>query len=145
MKLLAATDFSKASVYMIEAIDRVVMATDAEVYLLHVVATPPNIPGPEFNPAVTDMELSERYREEQEHLDDLITQMIEAKINVKALLVHGEPVKAILSEARRLDADLIVVGSHGHGLLFDALVGSTSAGILRKSTIPVLVVPIPSD
>jgi nucleotide-binding universal stress UspA family protein len=35
-----------------------------------------------------------------------------------------------------------VVGSHGHGMMFDAMVGSVSAGVLRKSTIPVLVVPV---
>jgi nucleotide-binding universal stress UspA family protein len=41
-----------------------------------------------------------------------------------------------------LEVELIVLGSHGHGLLFDALVGSISAGVLRKSTLPVLIVPI---
>jgi nucleotide-binding universal stress UspA family protein len=47
----------------------------------------------------------------------------------------------VLSEAKRLHAELIVVGSHGHGLLYDALLGSVSADILRKSSLPVLVVP----
>jgi nucleotide-binding universal stress UspA family protein len=57
-------------------------------------------------------------------------------------MAQGDPVKTILKEAKRLDAELIVVGSHGHGMMFDALVGSISAGILRKSLIPVLVVPV---
>ncbi len=57
-------------------------------------------------------------------------------------MAQGEPVKTILREAEHLDAELIVIGSHGHGMMFDALVGSISAGILRKATIPVLVVPV---
>jgi nucleotide-binding universal stress UspA family protein len=48
----------------------------------------------------------------------------------------------VLSEARRLEVELIVVGSHGHGLLFDALLGSVSAAVLRHAEVPVLVVPV---
>jgi nucleotide-binding universal stress UspA family protein len=34
-----------------------------------------------------------------------------------------------------------VVGSHGHGAAYDLLVGSISAGIIRKAEVPVVVVP----
>jgi nucleotide-binding universal stress UspA family protein len=68
--------------------------------------------------------------------------LVDADVNASALMAQGDPVKTILRQAERLDAELIVVGSHGHGMMFDALMGSISAGILRKSTIPVLVVPI---
>ena len=47
----------------------------------------------------------------------------------------------ITRESEEIDADLIVVGSHGHSAIYDVLVGSYSAGILRKSDVPVLVVP----
>ena len=43
--------------------------------------------------------------------------------------------------ADELAADVIVVGSHGRGKLFDLVVGSVSAGVIRKSQVPVLVVP----
>ena len=36
---------------------------------------------------------------------------------------------------------LIVVGRHGHGVV-DVLVGSSSAGILHWSDVPVLVLPV---
>jgi len=142
MKLLAAVDLSRASGYVIEAVHRVAMATDAEVYLLHVVIPLPSIAGPEFHPVMEPQELSQRYLEEQEQLDELVNQLSQAEVNATALIVQGDPVKTILSEARRLDAELIVAGSHGHGLLFDAVVGSVSAGLLRKSTLPVLIVPV---
>jgi len=142
MKLLAAVDLSTASAYVIEAVDRVAMATETEVYLLHVVVPLPSIAGPEFHPVMEPQEVSERYLDEKEQLDALAGQLREAGVNATALIVQGDPVRTILNEARRLGAELIVAGSHGHGLLFEALVGSVSAGLLRKSTLPVLIVPV---
>ncbi len=142
MKLLAAVDLSKASSYVIEAVHRVALATDAEVYVLHTILPLPGIAGPEFNPVTEQQELSERYLDERDELNELVTQLVDADVNASALMAQGDPVKTILRQAERLDAELVVVGSHGHGMMFDALVGSISAGILRKSTIPVLVVPV---
>jgi hypothetical protein len=92
--------------------------------------------------AVDLSKASERYLDERDELNELVTQLVDADVNASALMAQGDPVKTILRQAERLDAELIVVGSHGHGMMFDALMGSISAGILRKSTIPVLVVPI---
>jgi nucleotide-binding universal stress UspA family protein len=142
MKLLAAVDLSRASGYVIEAVHRVAMATDAEVHLLHVIIPLPTIADMEFHPVIDQQELSESYLDEQEQLAGLVKQLVDVGVNATALIRQGDPVKSILSEATRLDAELIVLGSHGHGLLFDALVGSISAGVLRKSTLPVLIVPI---
>ena len=58
------------------------------------------------------------------------------------LLVCGHAVDTTLKEADILEAGLIVVGSHGHGAVFDVLIGSYSSDIIRKSKLPVLVVPI---
>jgi len=58
-----------------------------------------------------------------------------------ALLLQGPTVETIISEAGRLPASLIVLGSHGHGRIYDVLVGSVSEGIVRASKVPVLLVP----
>jgi nucleotide-binding universal stress UspA family protein len=142
MKLLAAVDLSRASSYVIEAVHRVAMATDAEVVVLHVVTPLPGIAGPEFPPATEHQELSERFLDEQDQLADLVTQLTDVDVNATALLRAGQPAGIILHEARRLEVELIVIGSHGHGMLFDALVGSVSAKVLRNSAVPVLVVPV---
>lgn len=142
MKLLAAVDLSRASGYVIEAVHRVAMATDAEVYVLHAINPLPGFAGPAFEPIMEHQELSERYLDEQDQLKELVTQLVDVGVNATALMIQGDPVKSVLHEADRLDVELIVMGSHGHGLFFDALVGSISAGVLRKSKVPVLVVPI---
>jgi nucleotide-binding universal stress UspA family protein len=53
-------------------------------------------------------------------------------------------VQTILEQAEKLDAEVIVMGSHGRGKLFDLVVGSVSAGVIRKSPVAVLVVPVGS-
>jgi len=55
------------------------------------------------------------------------------------------PKQAILEEAEKREADLIVMGSHRHSVLADAMLGTTTLKILHHSTIPVLVVRIPKN
>jgi len=53
----------------------------------------------------------------------------------------GSPAPAILRLARDESADLIVVGTHGVSGFRKRVFGSTTAGVLRHATVPVLVVP----
>ena len=54
---------------------------------------------------------------------------------------QGPTIETIIEEAGRLKVDMIVVGSHGHGAMYQLLVGSVSEGVLHRATCPVLVVP----
>lgn len=53
------------------------------------------------------------------------------------------PKQAIMDEAKKCDADLIVMGSHRHSALADAMLGTTTLKVLHSSTVPVFVVRIP--
>jgi nucleotide-binding universal stress UspA family protein len=44
-----------------------------------------------------------------------------------------------------MQADLLIVGSHGFGALYDLVIGSSSRGILKDTEIPVLVVPVKKE
>jgi nucleotide-binding universal stress UspA family protein len=46
-----------------------------------------------------------------------------------------------LNQADQLNADLIVMRTHGHGAMYNLLVGSATKGVLKRSTRPVLLVP----
>ena len=54
----------------------------------------------------------------------------------------GVVAEEILNQADTLNADLIVMGTHGHGAMYNLLVGSTTKGVLKHSTRPVLLVPV---
>jgi nucleotide-binding universal stress UspA family protein len=53
----------------------------------------------------------------------------------------GSVVEQILEQADRAHAGMIVMGSHGHGAMYNLLVGSVTAGVLKGSKCPVLLVP----
>ena len=59
--------------------------------------------------------------------------------NAAQFLEEGDCVDSILGVARRWNADLIIIGSHGRGGLARALVGSVAEGVMRRAWIPVLV------
>ena len=59
------------------------------------------------------------------------------------IVERGNPVKKIIEHADNEKFDLIVMGTHGHGKLEDAMIGSTARRVVRRSKIPVLVVRLP--
>jgi len=59
-------------------------------------------------------------------------------------VLHGHPAAQILSVADRLDADVVVMGSHGKGALEHTFLGSVAEKVLRKSSRPVFIVPLAS-
>lgn len=61
------------------------------------------------------------------------------------IVVRGNPVEEILKYSKERNCDLIVMGTHGHGTLVDAMIGSTARRVLRRSPKPVLVVRLPKD
>ena len=61
------------------------------------------------------------------------------------IVVRGNPVEEILKYSEENNCDLIVMGTHGHGTLTDAMMGSTARRVLRRSPKPVLVVRLPEE
>ncbi|GAA2205869.1 universal stress protein [Nonomuraea monospora] len=59
-------------------------------------------------------------------------------VHVVAEVVHGHPVEVLKEAARR--ADLLVVGSRGHGQLAGMLIGSISQALLHHAPCPLAVV-----
>jgi nucleotide-binding universal stress UspA family protein len=96
----------------------------------------------EYGAVLVRTELAAHLRREHGELRALEATLKCQGLDVAAALREGHPIADILDEARRVDAKLIVLGSHGHGALHKLLLGSVSAGVLRKSPCPVLVVPV---
>ena len=59
--------------------------------------------------------------------------------DVEVAIVDQAPVAAILGEAGRFNADVIVIGWRGHGPVRRSLMGSVSRGVVRGATCSVLV------
>jgi nucleotide-binding universal stress UspA family protein len=64
----------------------------------------------------------------------------EQKLEVHAQLSHGVAETEILNMAEQSEADLIVMGAYGHNRIREFILGSTTSHVLRKATVPVLLV-----
>jgi nucleotide-binding universal stress UspA family protein len=61
-------------------------------------------------------------------------------IQALSLVVKGKPSATILEKAREEHCDLIVVGAYGHSRIREMILGSTTAHIITKSKVPVMLV-----
>lgn len=76
--------------------------------------------------------------------EEMRSKLPECPFMVDDILVEtGHPVERILHHSDHTQCDLVVMGSRGHGLLKDVVMGSTSQRVLRRSPKPVLVIPLP--
>ena len=84
------------------------------------------------------------YKLERQRLDEIKTRLATGASDVTTLHIQGPIVEKILHEAGEQQADLIVIGSHGHGAFYDLLVGSVTHGVIKDARCPVVVVPAPN-
>jgi nucleotide-binding universal stress UspA family protein len=77
---------------------------------------------------------------EEQPLDEAHELAEEAGVTAHQRLLQGDPADEIVAYADVIDADLIVVGSRGHGALASTVLGSVSRGVLREARRPVLIV-----
>jgi len=142
MNIVVAVDLSPASARVIEAARGVGDLTGVSIYVLHVVETGPDYITYFDATNAQRARAGEDFPKEHEALQALATELQEEGLDATAVLLCGPAVETTLAEAERLEAGLIVVGTHGHTAVYDVLVGSCSAGIIRRSKLPVLVVPV---
>ena len=57
------------------------------------------------------------------------------------MIRKGTPVEEIIKAAEEIEIQLIVMGTHGYGMVQDALMGGTARRLVRRSVKPVLIVP----
>lgn len=133
--IIVPVDFSQSTGLLYEKAVSLAKAFSSTIYLLHVVL--PN----EDSSYKDKKEIGLEFAEETQALNSLAQQIREQSIETYALLIEGIAATAILEEAKRLNADLIVLGSHGHGVLGAALAADVSQEIVQHTQCPVFIVP----
>ncbi len=146
-EVLACIDFSNASGAVAEHAVRLARAFGGGIHLLHVAAGEPEIAGYDKDSIATFTrdDRAAQLVDEHQRLREQAASLRAAGLEVQPLVVMGDTVEKILEAADRIDAAVVVIGSHGHGGLHHLLLGSVSEAIIRHSTRPVLVVPSRHD
>ena len=141
---LVPIDFSAVTEDVIDTAVSFARAFAGKVALIHVVQPP--VVTSEFALPVEVLQeaLAAGEKSALGKLEAHLALLRNAGIPCEARVTHGPPVALIREEAARVQADYIVMGSHGHGKLYDFLVGSTASGVMKKAKCGMIIVP-PKD
>jgi nucleotide-binding universal stress UspA family protein len=138
-KILIATDGSDSAHEALEFGLDLAAKQDARVFVVHVAPAVDVMPYANFGyvgPSVPH-EFDEHDRECLQEAAELAA---EKGVDVETAVLKGRAADEIVTYADTIDADLIVVGSRGHGAIANAVIGSVSRGVLHESRRPVLIV-----
>jgi nucleotide-binding universal stress UspA family protein len=138
-KILVATDGSPSSLEAVEVGVELTAEHEAELIFVHVVPTLDVIPSTGFA-GIGGAFLHEPTEHDREVLDQAVEVAAEHGVVATTAMLRGDTVDEIVAFADSHSADLIVIGSRGHGALANALLGSVSRGVLAETRRPVLIV-----
>ncbi len=163
-KILYATDLSQTAVHAFSYAVNLANMYGAGITILHVLV---EFPGEQF---ITNMITANTWKAiKEQHYSEARDRLIGKKRDhvalkevlhafseeVKAdeedqtfvtdeiLIKDGAPAEIIVQTAIEQDCDLVVMGTRGHGVLADVLIGSTAKWVIKQSPIPVLVIRLP--
>jgi nucleotide-binding universal stress UspA family protein len=139
MKILFAADGSKftkkALAFLVNREE--LTGPDGEVVVLNVQAP---VPG-RVKTMLGSANVAAYHAEESQKVLEPIERFLKRhKIAFRTLAVVGTPPDEILRAAKREKAHMIVMGTHGQGLLSRALMGSVAQRVIADCDIPVLLV-----
>ena len=156
-KILYATDLSKNSAHAFQYAADIAVKYDALIYVLNVLEELPESARTILESYLSD----EQYQKFINKKDDSVNVIKERLVTfcdnsqkndpqcvfrVASIdVLTGHPVNEILRYAESNSCDIIVMGTHGKGIISHALLGSVAEKVIRKSRIPVIVIPIPAD
>jgi nucleotide-binding universal stress UspA family protein len=139
--LLVPIDFSDVTSKVLLTAQSLALLLNSRIVLLHVVEPEPDFVGFEPGPVSVRSSVAKEFHSEHKRLEEIKQQIAAAGVNVIALQIQGPTVEKIIKESIHQNADMIVLGSHGHGALYNLLAGSVAEGVLKSAKCPVLIVP----
>ncbi len=140
--LVALVDFTDVSSKVLKQTHDLASALGSQVILLHVV--PREMPAATYGgevPLIPIEPSQETIQTDQRRLDALVESLTKLGLDTRALQFKGPVAETVLAETSRLNADLVIMGSHHHSALYNLFIGSFTADVLKRASIPVLVVP----
>ena len=139
-KILVPVDFSEKSNYAVKMAAKIGKNIEAEIYLLHLVELPSGIvdmgAGSNFSIPESMMYL----RKVKEKILDLKATYFHDDQIVRYSIKFQNPFEGITDYVKKINANLIVMGSKGVSDFEEMIIGSNTEKVVRTSTIPVIVV-----
>jgi nucleotide-binding universal stress UspA family protein len=150
-KILIALDYNPTAQHILEAGYELARSMGAEVIMMHVVADYTYYSSLDYSPilgfdqfsnlgamqldSVTQLENAAN-----EYLEHLKAQF--GNPSIKTLIKDGDAGEGIVEASDNLGVDVVVLGSHSRRGLDKILMGSVAEKVLRKSKIPLYIIPV---
>ena len=144
--IVVAVDFSNATTGVLAMASELAESFDAQLRLFHVVEPEPSYTAYGFTP--DEFPALHAYQDEAKRratakLEELLATVLPVLPNATSQIAEGSPLHSLLDYVKESGADFVVLGSHGHGVIASLLLGSVAEGMVRKATVPTLIVPAP--
>ncbi|WP_298719877.1 universal stress protein [uncultured Oceanisphaera sp.] len=140
--IVYATDFSASAARAAELASHLARMHGARLHLLHVITELGDRHRRSIPAGVMDAFVREVNTQAMTDMHDFKQRLFgQFQGELTTDVVIGSGPEALLSQAKHLGADLIIMGSHGRHGLEQRLLGSTTERVIRQSSIPVLTVP----
>lgn len=139
-KVLIALDYDETAQKVAETGFSMAQAMNAETVILHVISENPVYYSSYMYMRELRVDiLSDLKRSTQDFLDK--TKKHLGDESIQTVLEEGEIADIILETAKKLNADIIVMGSHSRKWLESIIMGSETEDVLKKTVIPLFIVP----
>jgi nucleotide-binding universal stress UspA family protein len=137
-KIIVPIDFSNHSEFALKTAALLAAKNDATIYALHMLDMQ------EMSLSESEVYLHEKtlffLKLAEKRFHDFLKKDYLSNIKVIPIIKHYKVFKEINTIAEEVNADLIVMGSHGASGIKEFLVGSNTEKVIRHATIPVLVI-----
>jgi nucleotide-binding universal stress UspA family protein len=137
--IVSAVDFTVASAVAVRTVLDLIRRTGARLTLVHALK---NAPHHVVYSGGEALRVARNLKGQAAQVAEHLRRKIPANIRVDARVTTGDPHRGILDVASEVKADLIVMGVPPRSRFDEVLFGSTLRSVLRRSKIPVLVLPV---
>jgi nucleotide-binding universal stress UspA family protein len=140
--IIALVDFSDVTQQVVEQAALHARTYGARLILVHVVPAEPSVV--EFgiaSPTLLQPPSQRRIEKDYNQLLNLRDTLANSGVQVSAQQLEQADITKVLDLCHNLEADLIVIGTHHHSVLYQFFLGSYTADVLKRAKCPVLVVP----
>ncbi len=141
--IIVAVDLLPKTSAILKIAKKFSKAFDAKLYIVHSESIEVyfnSIISEDYNQPCVEL-IDELKKNIKTQLTEIQNKLLEENIKAESILMDGLTVDNILEEAKKVDANLIIIGSHKHGKFYHFLFGSIHNMLINKSTVPIMIIP----
>uniref|UniRef100_A0A0C9S3C5 TSA: Wollemia nobilis Ref_Wollemi_Transcript_29740_1065 transcribed RNA sequence n=1 Tax=Wollemia nobilis TaxID=56998 RepID=A0A0C9S3C5_9CONI len=143
-RILVAVDGSEQSRYALKwAVDNLHLSSSDTLVLCHVESIPVGGPGLVLTPQVAVALQKYMDRVAEDVMKKSRELCSESQVKVEEKILSGDARDGLCEAVKKFEADFLVIGSHGYGIIKRAVVGSVSDYCAHHAECPILIVKKP--